>query len=142
MADIVRLLQLDHHLVRSQFGDLYRARATAGPDELDAAWRPLASLLHSHLHGTRLLLADRHVDVDERRRQRLTASAHHVVGGVDDVEREGRGTEAWWAAVAELRRRFTEVLVTSEEWLVDFLRAALDDGQRDELGQLWLEQRR
>lgn len=140
MADIVRLLQLDHHIARSQFGDLYRVRATAGPDELDTAWRPLASLLRSHLDGTRLLLADHHLDVDELRRRRLSASVELVTIAVDDVERERSGTQAWWAAVAELRRRFADALVTSDEWLVELLRAALDNGQRNELGQLWLDQ--
>ncbi len=139
MTDIVRLIQLDHGILRRQFADLYQPRGGGRPGELEDTWRRLVALLVDHDDATRWLVEGAPVEIDQGRRRALADSSTTMRHAIQEALDEKVGTSAWWEAVSAVHRSYRTHIVGSDDALIELLRAALTDVIRHELGQLWLE---
>lgn len=127
--DITELIVADHEWFRRRFITLDDLAArSAGTDELDAVWRPLADRLDVHAIAEEEIfypvLLRRGDDAED---ETLDAIGDHneIRDGVHAAEKEQIGSDAWWKAVREARVANDEHMAEEErDGIADFRRHA------------------
>jgi hypothetical protein len=144
MADITKLILVDHEWFREQFAklDYLQARAAKG-DALEKVWRPLADKLDVHAYIEEAIFYPQLLKrgADDPEGETLDAIGDHndIRDGVGDANAADVGTDEWWSAVGRARKANDEHMGEEErEGLSDFRRHA-PAGLREALGRQYGE---
>lgn len=128
--DITELIVADHEWFRRRFMTLDDLAArSAGAEELEAAWRPLADRLDVHAIAEEEIfypqLLRRGGSIEDAEDETLDAIGDHneIRDGVHAAEKEQVGSAQWWEAVRAARVANDEHMAEEErDGIADFRR--------------------
>lgn len=140
MPDICDLILDQHTEFRQRFADLDGMR-DAAPQELAAAWQPLADLLEVHAEAEERLFYPRLIEhgVDPMEETEDAITDHNSI--TDAVERAAgldAGSDEWWEAVDRAREANSSHTAEEERGALKDFRVNAPTEVREEIGAAWL----